>query len=132
MAIGYVLLLTGVSLSPSDDALARPLAGWDALLTPTIQNALHIPAYAILVVLSLASLGVSRRGAAPKRIITIAALCCVYGAFLEALQSLVPGRTPSWADIVWNTVGALLGAGLWSLLRRTSMGKGQAPASNLA
>jgi VanZ family protein len=45
---------------------------------------------------------------------------------IEVLQARLPGRTPSYRDVVANSVGALAGAlvvlllgALWSLLRRS-------------
>jgi glycopeptide antibiotics resistance protein len=36
-------------------------------------------------------------------------------ASIEALQLLIPGRTTSTADVIWNTLGAVLG---WRLAAR--------------
>ena len=36
----------------------------------------------------------------------IAAACGAFGAGLEALQALVPGRAPSWSDCVANVATA--------------------------
>jgi hypothetical protein len=51
---------------------------------------------------------------------------------IEVLQARLPGRTPSYRDVVANSVGALAGAlvvlllgALWSLLRRSRRRPGQ-------
>jgi len=49
-------------------------------------------------------------------------LLSVYGGALELLQFFVPGRTPSIIDWSANTVGALLGAGLIWVLRKSVPG----------
>ena len=41
-----------------------------------------------------------------------------YGVATEAIQALVPGRMPEWADVLQNTVGLGLGMGLAIWLRR--------------
>ncbi len=55
--------------------------------------------------------------------LTIVAALVSYAFATEAIQYLVPGRTPDWADIVQDLVGLSLGTGLGWLLRR----KDQAP-----
>lgn len=50
-----------------------------------------------------------------------AALAVLYGATDELHQSVVPGRTPSWADLGADLVGATLAA----LLTRRLLGRGR-------
>jgi len=80
------------------------LAGWDRAITPTLQNLLHVPAYAVLAALAL--LGASA-GHEPgtKRKLWIALACCAYGALLECAQAAVPGRVGSLSDALLNAAG---------------------------
>ena len=112
----YALALAGLSLAPSGRTGA--LGSWDRSVSPTVQNALHVPAYAVLTIAaSWSLLGALRI----RRSAILAALaCCAYGALLESLQALVPGRTGSLLDVLLNAVG--VGAGLaviaaWRLVR---------------
>ncbi len=113
-AILYTVLLTVASLLPSAGQAA---GGWDSALSPTAQNMLHVPAYALLAVLWLTAaarswpLGMS--GA-----VTIALVCIVYGASLEWIQaSAIPGRTGSYTDAFWNTIGGAGGCTGWLICR---------------
>ena len=78
---------------------------------------LHIPAYFGLGVLAFLSLPIcSRRFAHPAAIATIG--CILYGALLEILQLLVPGRTPNSLGILLNTLGATAGVALAAVFRK--------------
>lgn len=110
----YTVLLTVTSLLPS---AGRAAGGWDSALSPRVQNTLHVPAYALLAALWLTAaarlwpLGLS--GA-----IAIALVCIVYGAGLEWIQaSVIPGRTGSYADALWNTLGGAGGCTGWLICR---------------
>ncbi|MDV7339288.1 VanZ family protein [Terasakiella sp. A23] len=85
------LILALLSLTPQE---ALPQSG----LSDKIE---HLLAYA-----SLASLGII---AHPMRVRRISAMLIIYGSFLEAGQSLVPGRVPSLGDIIANALGVCLG-----------------------
>jgi len=100
----YVVFLAVASFLPSG---ARVLRGWDRSIRPEIQNALHVPAYAVLVIIaSRCLLGSPRIRWAT---ILVALACCAYGALLEALQALIPGRTGSILDALLNVVGVGVG-----------------------
>lgn len=116
-AAAYVLVLAALSLLPSGTG---PLEGWDASLTPSIQNALHLPAYTVLVCLVLAAVA-ERSRVRIGMILAAAAACVAYGALLECLQAAgIPGRTGSVSDVLWNTAGAAAGLALWSLWSKTA------------
>ena len=104
-ALVYVAALTVVSLLPSG---RNTLGGWDSQLTPTIQNALHVPAYAGLMVLVYLGFQSPRRTGLARLFLTAAA-CGVFGAALEIAQWFVPGRTPSAIDVLLNLAGVALG-----------------------
>jgi VanZ family protein len=114
----YAALLTVGSLLPSGTG---PLKGWDSSLTPDVQDALHLPAYGVLVILATAAWRTrSRSGAAPG--IAIALACVGFGALMELAQSVIPGRTCSLGDGLVNALGVALGSLLivvWRRLRPT-------------
>jgi VanZ family protein len=43
-----------------------------------------------------------------------------YGALIEAVQSLVPGRTGQWNDLLADAIGIGIGAGLGTWVLRSS------------
>lgn len=61
----------------------------------------HLLAYGLL-----AGVGTS---AFPKRPVLLITGLIFYGGTLEVLQSFVPGRHPSLADVVANTIGVVVG-----------------------
>lgn len=110
----YVALLVVGSLLPSGTG---PLEGWDASLTPDVQDALHLPAYGVIVILATAAWRTrSRSGAAPG--IAIALACVGFGALMELAQSVIPGRTCSLGDGLMNVLGVALGGLLIVVWRR--------------
>jgi hypothetical protein len=75
---------------------------------PTIQNLLHIPAYALLSILLLDILKeyqVLKR----KEIISIFGFCCFFGIFNEIIQVAVPGRFAGMMDVALNIMGVFTG-----------------------
>ena len=110
----YAALLVIGSLFPSGTG---PLKGWDASLTPDVQDALHLPAYGVLVILATAAWRTrSRTGAAPG--VAIALGCMGFGALMELAQSVIPGRTGSLGDGLVNALGVALGGLLMVVWRR--------------
>ena len=102
IAVGYALLLAAVSLLPSGTG---PLSGWDTAISPTLQNALHVPAYAALVVLIARALG----RPTPLQLGLAALACCAFGGLLECAQAAIPGRFGSVTDMLLNGLGAVVG-----------------------
>jgi hypothetical protein len=51
-------------------------------------------------------------------LVAVVVLVGVFGAVVEAAQSVVPGRTTSGADALANTVGAVVGVVGWWTIRR--------------
>lgn len=109
----YALALAVLSLLPS--APGRP-GGWDAGVSPPAQNLLHVPAYAVLMVLAAGCLspGFSARWAATGAVVLA---CAAYGTALEAAQRYIPGRTGSAPDALLNLAGVGLGVMLVVLWR---------------
>jgi len=107
-------VLAVVSLLPSGTGA---LHGWDESLSPSMQNLLHLPAYAVLTCVVLAVLGKSA-GSGGAVIAATAVACLAYGALLECLQAAgIPGRTGSVSDVLWNAAGVVTGTGVWILCR---------------
>ena len=114
----YAVILAVASLLPSGSG---PLNGWDASLSPSLQNWLHLPAYAVLVCLVLMSLARPTKPTGTRPIALSATACVVYGVLLECLQAAgIPGRTGSVSDVLLNTAGVAAGVSAWILLREAS------------
>ena len=115
----YAVILAVASLLPSGSG---PLEGWDASLSPSLQNLLHFPAYTVLVCLVLIALARPTKSTKPAvawPIALSATACFVYGVLLECLQAAgIPGRFGSVSDVLWNTAGVAAGVCVWMLFRR--------------
>lgn len=81
-----------------------PSTGWD--------KSNHMLAFAVLAVLGLWGYP----GCMARLLMGLLA----YGGLIEVLQSFTPDRFAEWADLLADAVGALVGAGLASQLRRFS------------
>jgi VanZ family protein len=75
---------------------------------PSVQNALHVPAYAALAWTWYWALGAWLR-VPVARAIGACAIASAYGVFDEWHQSFVPGRYASLTDVVLNVAGVALG-----------------------
>jgi len=109
----YAALLAGASVLPSGPDV---LGGWDTAITPTLQNALHVPAYAGLAALTGLAVGRLSLG----RLAFIVLACFAFGILLEHAQTYVPGRTGSVSDALHNLAGAAIGClaiVVWSRVR---------------
>ena len=114
MALCYVAALIVASLLPSGPGAFQ---GWDAAISPTWQNAMHAPAYALLAMLGAAALARPTAG----RITLVALACCALGGALECAQAGIPGRTASVSDILTNLAGVAVGVTavlVWKLVTR--------------
>ncbi|UZP66866.1 VanZ family protein [Desulfovibrio mangrovi] len=49
-----------------------------------------------------------------NRRLLIPVVVMILGLCLEGLQSIIPGRLASWADVLANVIGVMLGQYLWS------------------
>ena len=105
----YTGVLAVFSLLPSQSG---PLDGWDSSIQPSVQNLLHVPAYMVLTGLVLLAAGPGQLVA--KRLsLMLAGACVVFGALLEGLQAIIPGRSASLSDGVLNVLGVLVGLAAW-------------------
>ena len=88
-----------------DDPALYGLFYW---VPPSVQNALHIPAYAALAGAWCWAFGAWLR-VPVARAIAACAITSAYGVFDEWHQSFVPGRYASLTDVILNVAGAVLG-----------------------
>ena len=75
-----------------------------------LQNALHVPAYAILAWTTWWALGAWLRVPRAK-VISACAIASAYGIFDEWHQIFVPGRHASLIDVILDLAG--IAAGIW-------------------
>lgn len=115
----YTAGLLAGSLLPSGEG---PLGGWDAALTPDVQDALHLPVYAGLVILLSAALAMHIRLTA-ARTAWIALACVGLGVLMELSQAFIPGRTCSLKDGLVNAAGVVLGVLALLIWRRCCPGR---------
>ena len=111
-AIAYMAILFALSSRPDegDASLGRRIL----FASPTVQNLLHVPAYAILTWLWFRAL--KHRGwAAGPAVVTAAVVAVVYGGLDEIHQYFVPGRFASITDALLNAGGAAVVA-VWVLV----------------
>jgi VanZ family protein len=80
-------------------------------VAPSVQNALHVPAYAVLAGAWRWALNAWTRARIALAAGAIA-LTSVYGLLDEWHQSFVPGRYASLTDVALDVVGALVGTWL--------------------
>jgi len=75
---------------------------------PSVQNVLHVPAYAALAWAWCWALGAWLH-APVARAISALVITAAYGVFDEWHQSFVPGRYASLTDVILDIAGAVLG-----------------------
>jgi VanZ family protein len=91
-------------------------------MPPTVQNILHVPAYAALASAWRWALEAWLRHSS-ARVIGAGAIASVYGVLDEWHQSFVPGRFASLTDVTLDIAGAVLGvwlAAIWFRASRSS------------
>jgi VanZ family protein len=98
----YVAAITAGSLLPAEVA---------GRIVPSHQG-FHFAAYRVM------TLAVYWAGPRTRGSVVLGALFCVaWGAILEGLQGLVPGRATEWQDLVENSAGALAGSLICAAVR---------------
>jgi len=96
-------------------------------ISPSLQNTLHIPAYAALGWAWRWALGAWLR-VSSARVIGACVIATAYGVFDEWHQSFVPGRYASVTDVVLDLAGAALGIWLSAWASRYAAGSAAAVA----
>lgn len=91
-------------------------------MTPSVQNALHVPAYAALGWASHWALG-GWLCVSSRRAIGACIIASTYGAIDEWHQSFILGRYASLTDVVLDVVGAALGIALAVWVNRLLAGR---------
>ena len=104
MALLLLLSALPSRARPGDSGFVRLVA----VIPPPVQKTLHVCLYAVLAFLWAWTLG-EVDGATIKFLVPIL-VAVGFGAAMEGLQTLIPGRVGSWHDVLLNGVGA--GAGL--------------------
>ena len=95
-----IAVITYLALSPAPPKQMN--LGWDKLN--------HLSAFATLALLG--------RLAWPRHSFAVLLALLAYGAAIEVLQGLVPGRSGEWPDLLADALGLLLGSlASWALRR---------------
>ena len=120
LVVLYMAFIAFLSLIPMDAGATR----FKILLAvkPTIQNLMHIPAYAALSILWMQVFTqYGRRGFA--RLVPALLVSVLFGVANEAAQSFVPGRYPSLTDALTNLFGAGSGVAVYIAAERMAPGR---------
>ena len=104
----FVGVIVALSIAPGIERPGDSMFSWLVVNTAKpIQKAMHVAVYALLAVLWMWTLeSVESR---PARLALTLVACVGLGAMLEWHQTRVPGRFGTVADVVLNTIGAVLG-----------------------
>jgi VanZ family protein len=111
-ALGWAAVLLYLGSRPGES-----LPGKDLLAVPGADKICHAAAYGILGALFAYALGPC---SLPRALLLGAIAGALWGTLDEGVQGHVPGRTPSWADLLADSVGAACG-GLLAGSRRRSI-----------
>ena len=116
LATLYMVLLFGVS------ALAirsgSPLAA-STFTRRLIQNLLHIPAYAVLVILWMRSFDYQKIKLYKALIIT-AFVTFSFSVLTEAYQVFIPERDASLGDLALNIIGCVTGLIIYKFIKKAT------------
>ena len=86
---------------------------------PLFDKIAHFSIYGLLAATVIGACRPEVRQRRPGAVVLAAVLCCLaYGISDEFHQSFIPGRSPSAADVVADTFGALSAALAWLLVVR--------------
>jgi VanZ family protein len=122
MPLSYMAFLFILSSIPDTGAATSLAQRFVAMIPPTVQDLLHIPAYGVLVLLWTSAL--RARGLAERWSLCAALpLASACGGMIEIYQAWVPGRIPSVVDFLCNAVGILLFVWLYQLFRSWNLAR---------
>ena len=112
--MGLIFALSSLS-SAKVEQVSGPLRLLSDLITPSV---VHTGEYWALAMLAFRLVWSYRWLTAPAIWIAVMLVAVIYGATDELHQSVVPGRDPSWLDLVYDTLGATIGVALAEIIRR--------------
>jgi VanZ family protein len=108
LTIEYALLIFLLSSIPSVSTLEDvPIAEYMATPESAVEHAFEYLVLGFLVYLSLVRAH-QFVGNGPRYILSVV-LCVIYGIIDEIHQNFVPGRVMSANDVIFDTIGALIG-----------------------
>jgi VanZ family protein len=114
-----MMAMLALSTIPGDASPDNPVAfRLFAVVPPAIQNLLHIPLYAFLSWLWCRALKSGQWRSAATAVAAVA-ISAIFGFVDEFYQSVVPGRTSSLTDAIFNGVGAIVGGLLFVVSTRS-------------
>ncbi len=103
VTLGYMCVLFVLSSIPGSGENGHPMD----LISSTVANMLHVPAYGLLALLWIVTL--RDHGVTEHRSMGVAFLVAsAYGALTELNQIWIPGRFPSALDVMFNVAGSLI------------------------
>ena len=113
VTLGYMCVLFILSSIPGGRE--------NGLVSTRVANMLHVPAYGLLALLWIFTLG--DHGVTEHRSMCVAFLVASgYGALTELHQVWIPGRVPSAFDVTFNVVGILMFIWLyWWVIRQEQL-----------
>ena len=115
-ALGWALIILILTLAPPQ-ALPK-VPKWDLISVNSLAHLFVFLVWAFLLLTGFARSAQNLSFRSSGTWITLLLAVC-YGALIELLQGLMRlGREPDVVDIVYNTIGALLGTVLFYLFRR--------------
>lgn len=104
--LGPVTVMVVLWYSSSQPPSGQVGATWEAV----VHNAMHVVAFGVLALTWWFALGDPARLRRPggMRTATLVAIACslAYGLVDELHQATVPGRVPSWGDVLSDVAGA--------------------------
>ncbi len=82
-----------------------------------IRKVAHVTEYAVLSLLVSRSVGIKMNSTIRERLVP-AGISSLYALSDEFHQSFVPSRGATYTDVMWDTLGALLGTGILHFIHR--------------
>ena len=79
-----------------------------AKLDPSAQNMLHVPMFLVFVFL-LSRVWANGVAGIYMRWVAVMGVSILFSIMLESIQLIIPGRYPSFTDVLLNMLGASLG-----------------------
>ena len=111
-AAGVVAVVAVICYFSLLDSVAAP----PPVASPWWDKQLHLAAYAALAAAAVYATPRWRRGIVPRGV-AVLVVVVLYGVGIELVQSQLPGRYFSVADMLANVIGTALG-GLWLVVER--------------